>query len=126
MPSAIPLIGLDEIADGAARGLEVERHGETLRVLLVRRGERLFAYENRCPHRGTPLDWVPDHFLDREGHFIVCATHGARFEIEDGRCVAGPCAGDRLRQLTIELSGDTWVLPPDRNPTEAQRSSPGR
>jgi nitrite reductase/ring-hydroxylating ferredoxin subunit len=51
---------------------------------------------NRCPHVGTPLDWAENEFLDREGRHIVCATHGALFRIDDGRCVAGPCQGDRL------------------------------
>ena len=58
---------------------------------------------NRCPHVGTPLDWAENEFLDREGRHIVCATHGALFRIDDGRCVAGPCQGDRLEPFPFAV-----------------------
>ena len=60
-------------------------------------------YHNRCPHRGTPLDWQPGQFLDREGAHLVCATHGALFRLADGFCVAGPCAGDALSPLPTRV-----------------------
>jgi nitrite reductase/ring-hydroxylating ferredoxin subunit len=58
---------------------------------------------NRCPHVGTPLDWAPDEFMDRAGRHLMCSTHGALFEVEDGRCVAGPCQGDRLEPFPIAV-----------------------
>ena len=33
----------------------------------------------------------------------MCATHGARFRIEDGHCVAGPCRGARLTVVPISV-----------------------
>ena len=91
----------DEIPDGTARGFAV---GERkLRILVARRGEALFAYINRCPHVGTPLDWSPDEFMDRTGRHLMCATHGALFSVEEGTCVAGPCQGDRLEPFPIAL-----------------------
>lgn len=111
-PAGVVLCGHHEIDDGAARGLRVETATGALRIFLVRRGERVWAYENRCPHRGTPLDWVPHQFLDGDGNEIVCATHGARFGVEDGRCTAGPCPGESLRSLRIERRRDTWFWHP--------------
>jgi len=69
----------------------------------VRRGERAFGYRNECPHVGTPLDWIPDEFMDREGRHLVCSTHGAVFRVEDGRCLAGPCQGDALEPVPVAV-----------------------
>ena len=105
------LCGLDALPGGPAvsRGVDVALPGGTRRLLLVRRGDRLFAYQNRCPHTGSPLDWVPHQFLDGEGRLLVCATHGARFRIEDGHCIAGPCAGKALRSVPVEVIGGEVV-----------------
>ena len=108
------LCALDDIPDGASRGFDIERpDGRPLRVFAVRRGETIHAYLNRCPHRGTPLDWRPDDFLDRAGRDIVCATHGALFRVEDGVCIAGPCLGDQLTPLPLERRGDDLYAPVD-------------
>ncbi len=75
---------------------------------VLRFGGQLYAYQNRCPHRGTPLDADGDRLFD--GMDIICATHGARFEPDGGRCVAGPCAGDQLRRLSVGVDGDRVVI----------------
>lgn len=82
-----------------------------LELLVVRRGAAIFAYENRCPHRGTTLDWAPDRFMSADGQLLQCATHGALFRVEDGFCVAGPCQGARLTALGIErVDGEVWLV----------------
>ena len=99
-----PACRLDEVPDGGAKGLVVpDPDGGVLRVIVLRRGDSVIAYRNRCPHRGTPLDLRPDDFLDRDGHHIVCATHGAIFRPEDGYCIAGPCAGDSLEPIVARV-----------------------
>jgi len=35
-------------------------------------------------------------------HF-QCSTHGARFRIADGYCVAGPCRGERLSAVAVRV-----------------------
>ena len=77
-------------------------------TLDVRRGETVHAYVNSCPHVGTPLDMWPGRFLTKDGKYILCATHGALFEIEDGNCVAGPCVGQGLTPVETRL-GDGLV-----------------
>jgi nitrite reductase/ring-hydroxylating ferredoxin subunit len=32
----------------------------------------------------------------------MCATHGAIYEPDTGKCVGGPCRGARLRQVQVE------------------------
>ena len=94
---------LDEIAENDALGYAVTE-GDAKRKLVVARwtGE-VYAYLNRCPHAGTPLDWVPDKFLDRSRSYLICQTHGALFEVEDGECIDGPCLGDRLEPVTVRI-----------------------
>lgn len=76
---------------------------------LIDRG-RVRAYRNRCPHRGVTLNWVPGRFLDSDGRYLQCATHGALFRPEDGVCVAGPCVGERLPALAVTIVGDAFCL----------------
>jgi nitrite reductase/ring-hydroxylating ferredoxin subunit len=100
--NSIPLCRADALQDGAARGFRLrDANGREVRIFAVRRGEAVRAYVNRCPHRGTPLDWVPDQLLDRTGRYLVCATHGALFQVEDGVCVSGPCFGDQLTPVPL-------------------------
>jgi len=94
------------LTEGTSRGFELD----ALRVLVVRRGGQVYAYKNRCPHRGVPLEWKPDQFLDDSASLIQCATHAALFLIETGECVAGPCAGQFLTALDChEDSQGIWV-----------------
>ena len=79
----------------------------------MRRGGQVFVYVNSCPHIGTPLDWAPDRFLSADGSRIVCATHGAEFSIEDGVCVRGPCLGDRLEPVMIQIKDGIILVPED-------------
>ena len=100
----VRLCSAEAVPDGAARGFRADPGDpDSPRIVLVRRGDSWWAYRNRCPHRGTPLDWLPDRFLDERGEHLVCATHGAVFRVEDGRCIAGPCAGDALEPLAIRV-----------------------
>jgi len=101
------LCRLDEIPDGAAKGFALADGRD---IFVVRAGGRVFGYVNSCPHQGTPLDWTPDRFICAESGLILCATHGARFEVADGRCVAGPCAGDRLEPVAVALDGAGRVV----------------
>lgn len=99
------LCRLEDVPDGDARGVEIDDgQGGTLRLIVLRQGEYAVVYLNRCPHRGTPLDWMPDRFLDAAGEHLICATHGALFRLDDGVCVAGPCVGDALQRVAA------WVV----------------
>jgi nitrite reductase/ring-hydroxylating ferredoxin subunit len=48
------------------------------------------------------LDWVEGQFFESSGLYLMCATHGAIYAPDSGRCVGGPCRGARLRALEVE------------------------
>ena len=106
-----PICSIEDVPEGEARGFDVDRGGEAvLSLILAKRGGQIFAYENRCPHLGTPLDWRPDRLLDVTGEYLICATHGALFQFEDGHCLVGPCVGQGLRPLEIEVADEVVRL----------------
>ncbi len=106
------LCRLDDFPDGACKGFPPAPGGFT-GLLAVRQGDTIHVYVNSCPHIGTPLDWVPGRFLSIDGSRIVCATHGAEFRITDGECLRGPCLGDRLERVMIQIKDGTLFVPED-------------
>lgn len=107
-----PLCRLIDIPDGGAKGFPAPPGG-FIGLFVVRKGEQVCVYLNACPHLGVPLDWAPDRFLSADASRIVCGTHGAEFAIEDGLCIAGPCLGDRLEAVKIELRNGVVFVPDD-------------
>jgi nitrite reductase/ring-hydroxylating ferredoxin subunit len=97
------ICALEELADPGAKGFRLGEGEWPLRGFVVRRGGEVHAYVNYCPHAGFPLNWSPDAFLAPDAALIQCVMHGALFEIESGRCVAGPCEGRALRPLPVQL-----------------------
>ena len=106
------LCRLDELPDGGARGFGPAPGGFT-GLFAVRRGDRVFAYVNACPHIGAALDWAPDQFLSADRSVILCATHGAAFVIESGVCVSGPCVGDQLESVQVRIEDGVVLVPED-------------
>lgn len=68
-------------------------------VHVYRTGDEFRAAANTCLHFGGPLEC-------REGK-LVCAWHGASFEMESGGRITGPAPRDsRLMFLTTRAEGD--------------------
>jgi len=112
------LCALEEISEPGSRGFRIGSGGDAFAFFIVRHGGRVVAYENVCPHVGSPLDFMPDRFLDIEKRLILCATHGALFRIADGHCVGGPCAGQALTPVPIQIESGAIYLAGDA-PTAA-------
>ena len=97
----LALCALDDLADPDSRGFERPGAEGLEPCFLVRRGERVYAYRNRCPHTGATLEWLPHRFLTADGELIQCGLHGALFLIETGECVHGPCVGQSLTAIPV-------------------------
>ena len=105
----IRLCRLSDLSDPGSRGFELGQGEERRSCVLVRRGDAVWAYENRCPHTGAPLDWRPGQVLSPEGTHIQCALHLAQFRMDDGLCIYGPCVGQFLRAVAVRCEG-AWVV----------------
>ena len=82
-------------------------------AFAIRHAGRARAYLNRCAHAPVELDWPAGRFFDESGLYLVCASHGAQYRPDDGRCVAGPCRGRALTPLRVrEHRGRIWVAHP--------------
>lgn len=108
--SGVVLCREDEISEGEAHGFLIGEGVARRDVILVRYDGVLRAYVNACPHQGTPLETFPDRFLDQAGRLFVCSTHGARFRVEDGFCVSGPCEGKSLQAIACTVENGVVVV----------------
>jgi nitrite reductase/ring-hydroxylating ferredoxin subunit len=98
-----PLCRADAIGDNQARNFIFGSGGERFEMFVARAANGLFAYVNECPHTGTTLDFLPNRFFTQDKKLLLCSTHGARFRINDGACVAGPCVGRGLIAVPVEV-----------------------
>lgn len=96
------LIHLPERPPEGLSEAELTIDGERQSIIVLREGGTLRAWLNVCPHAGRRLDYAPGKFL-KDGSRLVCAAHGASFELTDGRCVAGPCRGQSLRPVAVAI-----------------------
>ncbi len=111
-----------DVAEGAAIECPDPRVADETTLVLLRSGGALHAYLNICPHAGRPLNWAPGRFLYAHGQ-LVCAAHGASFRPEDGYCIGGPCRGESLKRVAIEIVDGEVRLAPTGEGSPAERSN---
>ena len=104
------LCDVTEISEGNSKGFSLHNTPGIQDIFIVNRDNQFYAYENHCPHTGVSLNWQPDVFMDMENFYIQCSVHGAKFNVEDGLCVWGPCVKQSLKAVTIEIQGTKIVF----------------
>lgn len=104
-----PLCRLDDLPEGQSKGFALHPDAHYADLLVVRTRTGIYAYRNRCPHTGAPMEWEPDRFLDFSNTRIQCGIHGALFRVEDGYCIAGPCARQSLQRIAV-TERDGWLI----------------
>ena len=103
IPPASVLATIELIEDGGFHEVEAVLDGDAESLILHRDGDVVRAWLNVCPHAGRRLDWAPGKFLKSKNGQLVCAVHGATFELQGGECVAGPCRGAWLRAVEVQV-----------------------
>jgi nitrite reductase/ring-hydroxylating ferredoxin subunit len=94
-----------DLPEGRSRGFDPTATGRD--TLFVVRRNGVHAWRNACPHwADTPMAWRKDAYLNADATRIVCAAHGAQFEIATGLCTLGPCVGQSLTPVALVAADD--------------------
>lgn len=92
----------DAVTDGGPGfRFTIVRHGVDTPAFVIRHRGTAHAYVNRCGHVPVELDWQPGEFYDDSKLYLICATHGALYAPESGRCLGGRCNGKGLEKLPV-------------------------
>jgi nitrite reductase/ring-hydroxylating ferredoxin subunit len=78
-------------------------------ILLTAQDGWFLAYQDLCPHLQLSLGRVAQLEIELAHGYLVCAQHGALFDLRDGSCVWGPCAGSALIRVAIEVHSDGGI-----------------
>lgn len=111
MLSKIAVCRLVDLPEGDSRGFDPLNTGRDS-CIVVRQGERVYSYQNACPHvGGSPLAWRKNQYLNADKSHIVCSGHGAQFDLRTGVCTLGPCIGERLQSIenSIDPNGHVFL-----------------
>ena len=103
------LCRLEELPESDSKGFAFKADALYADIFIVRTRNGLYAYRNRCPHTGAPMESLPDDFMNYQKQFIQCAIHGAQFQVEDGYCWSGPCKGRYLEKIAIGVQDGVVV-----------------
>jgi nitrite reductase/ring-hydroxylating ferredoxin subunit len=108
------LARVNDVPDLGAKTVYFDKAVSRFSLILARRGDEVFAYENVCPHAGYPLERPDGRVVVQEGRYLICTAHGASFMIESGACAGGPCNGKGLTPIAVEVrDGAVFMLRQD-------------
>ncbi len=102
-PADADLCAVGDLGPRSAREFTRGAGAWPLRIIVVRAGDAVNGFVNRCPHAGHALNLRPDDFLTPDGAQLICRSHGALFDPVTGACIAGPCPGARLESVPLEV-----------------------
>ncbi len=100
---AVRVCAAADLADGGV-GFRygASLRGEAVIVFFVRYAGKVYGYLNRCAHMPMELDWLDGQFFESSGLYLMCATHGAIYAPDTGKCVGGPCRSGQLRSVRVD------------------------
>jgi nitrite reductase/ring-hydroxylating ferredoxin subunit len=91
----------DEIAAGSIREFQVEG----LTVAIANVGNKFYAINNTCLHRGGPL---AQGVL--QGVVVTCPWHGWQYDVTTGKLTTNQAVG--VKTYSIDVRGeDLWIEP---------------
>ena len=102
-----------DLPPGTSAKFPLRWRGRRVEAFVVNFEGTFHAYVNQCIHAGTPLDWWPNEFFTDDGRLLICATHGAVYAPDTGRCAGGPCGGGGLYRLGVRVAGDRVIVTAD-------------
>ena len=97
------------VEGGSGLRFTVTSGGREEPAFAVRFRGRVHAFLNRCGHVPVELDWQQGEFFDSSGLYLICATHGALYAPDSGRCLGGRCNGKGLEAVPV-AEDDGWIV----------------
>ncbi|UTW58906.1 Rieske 2Fe-2S domain-containing protein [Kordiimonas sp. SCSIO 12603] len=103
-PKGTKLCNLADLPEHGGKEIIFREDRFRVSVLVQQKDSFIKVYDNRCPHAGTPLNMFDENFLNIEGTLLICRTHGALFDHKSGKCILGPCKGEYLREVAVDIT----------------------
>ena len=72
-------------------------------IVLIRNGDSVAAYLDRCPHAHWPLSEG-----EIDNGVLHCPGHGWQFDVVTGRCLNAPAYS--LKPVSVNLSANNLVI----------------
>jgi len=94
-----PVVALADLSDGDMIGALVDRR----RVLVLRFGGTVHAYEDRCAHQGVPLSGGR---LD--GYVLTCPVHEWLYDVRSGQGISPALAC--LNRFPVKIEHDQILV----------------
>ena len=104
------LCRLAEVPDGGGHVLAFGDGDKPLRIIVLRSGDCIRAWHNRCPHFGMPLALKDEWLIVTPHESFKCNVHYACFRWQDGVCDDGDCIGEALVAIPVTLQGDEILM----------------
>jgi 3-phenylpropionate/trans-cinnamate dioxygenase ferredoxin subunit len=102
MAEFVKVATVDEVPEGSFKVVEIDYD----RILVVHTAEGFFALADECTHDSAPIS---DGKLIK--HEVICARHGARFDVRTGEVTRAPAIVP-LDTYEIKIDGsDVYVKP---------------
>jgi toluene monooxygenase system ferredoxin subunit len=101
------VVSAEELWEGEMVGVVLDG----VKVLLLNVEGAVYAYEDRCAHKGVPLSTG-----GLEGRTLRCAVHGWEYDACSGRGL-NPC-GVRLRPLAVQVEHGEIRVDIDHEPRD--------
>src|SRR5947207_8249394 len=106
-------------ANSLAEGVPLLRHVQAEPVILVRRGEGLFAIGATCSHYGGPL---ADGLVVDDT--IRCPWHHACFSLHTGEPLRAPALNPVTSYAVVRRDGSVFVTGKQERPGSVRRRAP--
>lgn len=98
---------IQDVAEGKWYEFNLQLETGLFSLMLQLKNGEYTAFKNFCPHQGRRMNYSVGMFLTTKEGNLVCPAHGAEFKPEDGLCVNGPCLGQSLESVHIQINEES-------------------
>lgn len=96
-------VAIGSLSDIPSQGARCVKHGESTIAVFRTADDRVFALEDKCPHKNGPLSQGIVH-----GGCVTCPLHNWVISLETGQA-QGADEGE-TRSFPVKLEGETVLL----------------